>query len=324
MAAIWLCLLLLGCAEPTPAPTPTASQAPTASSTPELGVAFVTVVPPTANIRQVTPTPLPTATPTPTATPVVYQIQAGDTLLAIAIDYGTTVAEIEALNPGIQPNLLQIGQPIILPPRQDPTLAGIAPTPIPVAVTVRTVTLYQTPLGGAWLLGDVVNVGEFPAENLQVAITLRDQTGLPVATAAAWVYPTLLAPGESGGFALLLAQLPELGGEPEASIVAGATANQLGNRYTGLYVAQVEAELEAEEATLAGLIVNGGEAPAVMIRLVAVLYDEQNRVSGLVQWQADGPLAAAESLPFSLLLAPPGGAPASYQINVEALRLEEE
>ena len=319
-----LLLFSLGCAEPVPAPTATVTLAVTASITPELGVPFVTVAPPSPNIRQVTPTPLPTATPTPTATPVIYQLKAGDTLLAIAIDYGTTVGEIEALNPGIQPNLLQIGQAIVLPPRQDVSLAGIAPTPIPVQVAVRSVVLYQTPLGGAWLLGDVVNEGEFPAENLQVAITLRDQSNLPVATAAAWVYPTLLHPGERGGFALLLEQLPEAGGEPEASIVAGATASQLGNRYPDLYVDQIVPDLAAEEATLTGAIINGGDAAAVMIRLVAILYDEQDRVSGLVQWQANGPLAAGDTLPFTLPLAPPGGAPASYQINVEALRLEEE
>jgi LysM repeat protein len=46
---------------------------------------------------------------------VHYTVKAGDTLYALARRYGTTVAAIEAANPGINPNRLSIGQPLCIP-----------------------------------------------------------------------------------------------------------------------------------------------------------------------------------------------------------------
>jgi LysM repeat protein len=46
---------------------------------------------------------------------VRYQIQAGDTLYGLARRYGTTVAAIIAVNPGLDPNSLQIGRLICIP-----------------------------------------------------------------------------------------------------------------------------------------------------------------------------------------------------------------
>jgi len=44
-----------------------------------------------------------------------YTIKSGDTLYKLAITYGTTVEAIMAINPGINPNNLQIGQVICIP-----------------------------------------------------------------------------------------------------------------------------------------------------------------------------------------------------------------
>ena len=58
----------------------------------------------------------------PGAAPVVcpegsfpYVIRRGDTLFALAQQFGTTVAAIIAINPGINPNALQVGQTICIP-----------------------------------------------------------------------------------------------------------------------------------------------------------------------------------------------------------------
>jgi LysM repeat protein len=44
--------------------------------------------------------------------PRVYTIKSGDTLGAIAYRFGVTVDDIMALNPGIDPNSLRVGQKI--------------------------------------------------------------------------------------------------------------------------------------------------------------------------------------------------------------------
>lgn len=46
---------------------------------------------------------------------IQYQIESGDTLFSLANQYGSTVDEILADNPGLEPTSLQVGQIIIIP-----------------------------------------------------------------------------------------------------------------------------------------------------------------------------------------------------------------
>jgi LysM repeat protein len=57
-------------------------------------------------------TTAPTTTTTPQEGRRFYRIRAGDTLAAIAPRFGLTEAELVALNPGIEPTALRIGQRI--------------------------------------------------------------------------------------------------------------------------------------------------------------------------------------------------------------------
>ena len=89
----------------------------------------------------VTPTPTPTQTPTPTSTPtpippLAYQVREGETLIDIAVEHDTTVEAILALNPDVQPDLLQVGQLLLIPvptptPGPTSTLDPAIPTPTP-------------------------------------------------------------------------------------------------------------------------------------------------------------------------------------------------
>ncbi|NLA58227.1 MAG: LysM peptidoglycan-binding domain-containing protein [Firmicutes bacterium] len=54
----------------------------------------------------------------------LYTVQSGDTFFRLAQRFGTTVAAIQAANPGVDPNNLQIGQVICIP-------TGPAPGPGP-------------------------------------------------------------------------------------------------------------------------------------------------------------------------------------------------
>jgi Tfp pilus assembly protein FimV len=50
--------------------------------------------------------------PAPTAAPEFYEIEAGDTLGAVAARHGTSVEALAGLNPGVDPTALQVGQRI--------------------------------------------------------------------------------------------------------------------------------------------------------------------------------------------------------------------
>lgn len=91
-------------------------------------------------------TPTPEATPEPTATPATttYAVQEGDTLIAIAQRFGVTVEAIQAANPGVTPEGLQIGQLLVIP-RSD----GAPTAPPPPTVAVRTYTIQQGDTLGA-------------------------------------------------------------------------------------------------------------------------------------------------------------------------------
>ena len=64
------------------------------------------------------PAPQPAAPPPPpatTGTHYEYVIEKGQTLTLIAQGFGTTVPKILAANPGLKPNMLRVGQKIIVP-----------------------------------------------------------------------------------------------------------------------------------------------------------------------------------------------------------------
>jgi len=63
-----------------------------------------------------TPTPTPAASPTPTPEPLYHTVQAGDTLLALAQEYDTTVEAIVLVNELSNPNALRVGQSLQIPP----------------------------------------------------------------------------------------------------------------------------------------------------------------------------------------------------------------
>ncbi len=315
-------LFLVGCSQDAPPATlPARLPPPTPTLTPAIGVAFVTVAPPTIAVVQTTPTPLPTPTATPTPTPIAYQVVEGDTIWVIAAKSYRTVDEILALNPDVRPNLLQIGQTLLLPPPATPVFQNTGGTPVPIHVTVVSVTPYQTPLGGLWLLGEVVNDGEMPAQNLQLTLDLLDSAGQTIHTTTAWVVASLLPPQQRAPFGILLPQRPPDFASTRVSVTSGDSVIDRGTRYLDLVVTGQAADLEETQVNLEGEIENVGEAAAGQILLVATLYDAQGRVTGYYQVVFDEVLPAGSRLPFAFSAAPPGGRAVTYQLFAQGLQV---
>ena len=101
----------VGGASPTATARPTSTERPQATPT-------ATATPSATPIPTPTPTtaPTPPPTPVPTAVPVrTYTVQQGDTLAAIAQQFGVTVEAIQAANDIEDPNEILIGQVLVIP-----------------------------------------------------------------------------------------------------------------------------------------------------------------------------------------------------------------
>jgi LysM repeat protein len=111
------------------------------------------------------PPPGNTSTPAPTQPPpsggnTVYVVQRGDTLNRIAFRFGVTVQAIVAANPGLNPNLIFVGQQLSIP-----TGGGSGPTPPPATPPPGTSTPPPPPppvSGGSFELGGHVDSFSFP------------------------------------------------------------------------------------------------------------------------------------------------------------------
>lgn len=318
LVALWGgALSACGNAEPRPAAVALPS-----SSTPEIGVTLATAAAPPAATLQLSPTPLPTPSITPSSTPVIYQIVAGDTLLAIAWDHFTTVEEILALNPNVRPELLQIGQTIILPPPATPAAPGELATLAPIQISVVSLRLALTPVGSVWILGEVLNEGDQPVENVQLSLSLLDESGNPVGQYTAWTAPGVVRPQEKAPFGLLAPNPPAGASQVAAAISGGQALVDWGNRYLGLAAEGVTATIEEGRLGLSGRIRNTGDMTARQISLIVTLYDAQGQMVGYHQENLSPAIAPGAALPFALDSAPPGGQPVSYVLQLEGLRSE--
>jgi LysM repeat protein len=122
----------------TPTPTETSTSTPTSTATST----------PTETPTSI-PTDTPTVTPTPTASgPFIYTVSEGDSLSLISARFEVDLLTILALNPGLNPNTIFIGQQILIP-SPDTQL----PTSTPVPATCRGIQEYTVKQGDS--VGDI-------------------------------------------------------------------------------------------------------------------------------------------------------------------------
>jgi LysM repeat protein len=132
---------------------------------------------------------VPTATPaqalpSPTPTVIFHVIQPGDSLSAIALYYGVPVEDLAAANGIDDPNVIRVGQQLVIP----------GPTPLPTMTVAPTVT--PTPdIPPQLEIVDVIGRGAPSAETVVIANRGRgislNQWSLRDAHGNAFVFPDL-------------------------------------------------------------------------------------------------------------------------------------
>lgn len=155
--AIWL---VRGGAQPASPPTavPTAVLAP-----PLVGE---TAVAPTAS--RAVPTVM------PTAAPLIYIVQPGDTLSGIAQTFGVSLQDLLAVNDIADPNLLHVGQVLVIPADIPPTLPAEPPAPAPTGAPLPTPPPVPTSSGPPLVeIGQVLGSGNLAAE----VVVVRNRGG---------------------------------------------------------------------------------------------------------------------------------------------------
>ncbi len=323
-------LLFLGCdavLTPPPSPTPTPSPSPRVTATPTLSVAgFLTPIPPT-----------PTFTPAPSPTPVIHIVQEGDTFFGVAIEYGVTLDALLAANGLAEDDILRIGQALIIPMETEETEVtdGIAPpvgnmllpTPTPLPLEVIHATMYETPVGGIWCMGEVSNDLDAPVTNLQVRATLLTADGAPLANKMALAAADYLPPGEHAPFAVLFQDPPTGVADMQIQLLRAETVSAVTANFVPLTVVASAGAVSGPQYRVAGEIANESGSAVTRMVVVVTLYNADGYVMGYRQQvlragaEGEDPLTLSngQRTAFELLLTPQGLAdPADFDVLVWA------
>lgn len=274
---------------------------------------------PTATSPQLTPFALHTPSQTPTVTPIItstqepllpsptpftYQIQQGDTLFGLALQFNTTVDEIIAANPGKNTSVLSIGQELVIPTGEVDT-GGQIPTPTPFPVTLSPPTCYPASDGGLWCFTSVVNVQDSALENLSAVVNLHAPNGEISASKIAYPPLNVIDPGENiplmvhippplpdtyQVFSSLQTALPSSQGRQSVPIVGRTdTPSPSGDLVT------ISGKLNLEGIDL---------AKTREIWITAIAYDSRDQVVGLRKWVSPRDLSSdtSQSHPFQFTI----------------------
>jgi LysM repeat protein len=262
--------------------------------------ALVLPTPTNAGLQLITPSPMPAQASIllPTPTPFSYTIKAGDTISQIAQRYGLTLDELIIANPGINTQILSVGQVIQVPSRPA-SLTDFAPAPAELEIG----PIRCFPSGaGMWCLALLHNPHLQPVENITAQISIFDEAAQLQSSLESLVPLNILPAGTS---LPLSAFFPSRPLEPFSARIDVVTAFLLAPddpRYLPVRVDNVLATISADglSTQIAGrLVMSESNQPAGQIWLAAVAYDENDQVVGFRRWQSSDELDAGQSQVFA-------------------------
>lgn len=313
-------LAVVGCGQ-TLIPTPAVVVEKETSPSSERPTPTITARP-TSTPRPATPTPIPTPTMTPT--PIIYAIEPGDTLLSIAIQFDRSTERIQEANGIVDPRLLQIGQELIIPPppadEEDPP----TPTPTPLPLLIEGLNFEETRQGTLWCLGEVRNPADSAVAEVVVEAVLFDGEGVLLSRETTFAQLDVVQPGEAVPFAILFQTPPDTFAQYQVVAISGVPVSEEARYYFDLQAVEVRGKpVSVTLYRMTGELHNRGERDAEAIRLVAVAYDEDDRV--LAQRQVGleiSLLKAGATTPFTVDLTITQGIVDRFNVVAQGLGLE--
>ncbi len=282
--------------EPSPTPTPALLPLPAASATLPAGPG------PT---RAPAATPVIIASPTATATPVTHVVQAGETMLGIALKYGVSLEALEAANPSVQARFLTIGTVLVIPPPEGGfamAATNLAPPP-PATVTLSEPACYGLASDALYCLVEARNPNAAAVENVSARIVLAGEDGLPFASQTAFAALDLIPPSAAVPMAALFQPAPT-----QTVAATGAellTANlvaqpALAGSAVMLDVSAQPGAVLGGQWTVNGRVTNSTAAALGSAWVLLTVYGTDGRVSGYRKLALEKGLAAGEAREFTI------------------------
>ncbi len=311
------CASVLTPVPPTPTMTP-ASSSHTGLATPTVAPEiYLTLIPPT-----------PTFTPSPVPTPIIHIVESGDTLFGVALDYSVTVDGLLRYNGLDEDDFLSIGQALIIPVEEEevtedggavrvPVGHAILPTPTPLPLTATGIALYDTPVGGIWCMGEVLNTTGGPVTNLQVAVTLTAYDGTPLVSTRALAAADYLLPEARAPFSVLFRNPPNGVADVTVELVRGEILSPITESFVPLLVVVVEGAISGPQYRVRGTLLNDSVQTVTRVSVVATIYNLDGNVVGYRQLAMGDAvqIASGGQQTFDMLLTPQEvGAPADFSV----------
>ena len=306
---------------PEPSVTPPAPGAPT--ETPE------ETIPASATPMGLQPPP-DTATPTITPTPIVHVVGKGDTLQAIAFDFGVSVEALQAANGIENPQFLQVGQRLVIPVEEEGESSGsgqLLPTPTPHPLQVQGVAFYETPVGSLLGLGEVVNTTALTLTNVQVEAALMNAVGERIVNTNSFGAMDLVPPGARCPFSVLFTTPPPEWSSYQVNVIRGQEAGVLSTAYVPLAVTEVDGRQLDPRYEVIGRVRNGSTArAATSVEVIVTTYDAAGAVTGFrrstISEDSDrgmgalgaGGLGPGEEMAFTVSLTTHGDGPHDFSV----------
>jgi LysM repeat protein len=268
------------------------SALPVASNTPGRLIVYQTTTPhspPPVEMPLFTPPVTPAATPTP----YIHEVVQGETMLGIALQYGITLDELTAANPGVDPQFLSVGTGLVIPLGGEFQMS--LPTPEPVSILWHAPICYPTADGGVWCFILVENNREASVENLSAWIGILDAGGGIIRSGIAVSPVNIVRPGDRIPLSIFFE--PTIPGNVKVTgdILTAMDVPFEDSRYLDwpISIDTIEYHHEVVDyATITGRV----EAPVgnplpSQVWVVGVAYDQDGNMVGMRKWESAGDLS---------------------------------
>jgi LysM repeat protein len=285
-----------------------------------------TALPPVTLIARglITPTPpatptIPPATPRPAATALVYTVQQGDTLLALAAQFGIAYRDLQAANSQLDPLRLPIGAAIIIPnPHFDAAGVPVLPTATPVPLVVLPPICRPTATEGIICLGRVLNTRASGVERVNIVLQLLRQNGGLLAEGSAGIEQAFIPAGGSAPYrALFKAEWHDYS-SAVAWLQSAEQSLDENARYVVLDIQNQQAQWLDGQYTVSAIVHNPDTQSARLTQAVLTVEDASGQIAAYRVLPLTGEIAAGANVPLQISVM--ADVPMTHTLYVEAER----